>query len=134
MLSPLRFMMRLLVGLAVLALVLAAIGIYGVLSYIVAQRAHEIGIRIALGAGARRIVQLVVRQGAFMAAIGVALGLLGALGATRVLRAILFGASATDPLVLASVAAVLLLVALVACVLPVRRALLVDPVDTLRLE
>jgi putative ABC transport system permease protein len=134
MLSPLRFMMRLLVGLAVLALVLAAIGIYGVLSYIVAQRAHEIGIRIALGAGARRIVQLVVRQGAFMAAIGVALGLLGALAVTRVLRAILFGASATDPLVLASVAAVLLLVALVACVLPVRRALLVNPVDTLRLE
>lgn len=134
MLSPLRFMMRLLVGLAVLALVLAAIGIYGVLSYIVAQRAHEIGIRLALGAGTRRIVQLVVRQGAFMAAIGVAIGLLGALGATRVLRAILFGASATDPLVLAAVAAVLLLVALVACVLPVRRALLVDPIDTLRLE
>jgi putative ABC transport system permease protein len=134
MISPLRFMMRLLTGLAALALLLAAIGIYGVLSYTVAQRAHEIGIRSALGAGTRRTVQLVLRQGAFMAAIGVALGLLGALGTTRILRAILFGASATDPFVLGGVAVVLLFVALMASVVPVFRALRVDPVDTLRLE
>lgn len=134
MISPLRFMMRLLAGLAGLALLLAAMGIYGVLSYTVAQRAHEIGIRSALGAGARRTVQLVLRQGAVMAAIGVGLGLLGALATTRVLRAILFGASATDPFVLGGVAAVLLLVALCASILPVLRATRVDPADTLRLE
>ena len=132
--SPLRFMMRLLTGLAALALLLAAMGIYGVLSYTVAQRAHEIGIRSALGAGVSRTLQLVLRQAAVMAAVGVALGLLGALATTRVLRAILFGASATDPVVLGVVAAVLLLVALVASVLPAFRALRVDPVDTLRLQ
>jgi putative ABC transport system permease protein len=132
--APIRFMMRLLVGLAALALVLAAIGIYGVLSYVVAQRTHEIGIRAALGAGARRIVQLVVRQGVMLAAIGVILGLFGALASTRVLRGLLFGASATDPLVLAAVAGLLLIVALVACVIPIRRALRVDPVDSLRVE
>jgi len=134
LISPLRFMMRLLTGLAALALLLAAMGIYGVLSYTVAQRAHEIGIRSALGAGVRRTLQLVLRQAALMAAIGVALGLLGALATTRVLRAILFGASATDPVVLGAVAVVLLLVALVASVLPAFRALRVDPVDTLRLQ
>ena len=133
-LAPIRFMMRLLIGLAALALVLAALGIYGVVSYVVAQRAHEIGIRAALGAGTRRIVQLVVRQGVSLAAIGVILGLGGALASTRVLRGVLFGASSTDPVVLAAVAGVLLLVALIACVIPVRRALRVDPVDALRVE
>ena len=132
--SPIRFMMRLLVALAVLALVLAAMGIYGVLSYIVAQRAHEIGIRVALGAGARRIMHMVVRYGLTLAAIGVTLGLLGAVASTRVLRALLFGASATDPLVLGAVAAVLFVIALLACVIPIRRALRVDPVDALRVE
>lgn len=132
MLAPLRFMMRLLVGLA--ALILAAIGIYGVVSYIVAQRAYEIGIRVALGAGGRRIVHLVVRQGVALAALGVALGLLGAFASTRVLRAILFGASSSDALVLGAVAGGLLLIALLACVIPVRRALRVDPVDALRVE
>ncbi|MEW5918574.1 MAG: ABC transporter permease, partial [Gemmatimonadota bacterium] len=134
MLAPLRFMMRLLVALAFLALVLAALGIYGVLSYVVTQRVHEIGIRVALGAGARRIVQFVVSRGVMLTGIGIVLGLLGALASARVLRAILFGASATDPAVLASVALVLLLVALTACVVPVRRALRVDPVDALRVE
>jgi putative ABC transport system permease protein len=134
MLSPLRFMMRLIVGLAALALILATIGIYGVLSYVVSQRSHEIGIRVALGAGRRRVIQLVVRQGVAMAAIGVVLGLLGAFAATRVLRGVLFGASSTDPVVLAAVAGVLLTVALIACVIPVRRALRVDPVDSLRVE
>jgi ABC-type antimicrobial peptide transport system permease subunit len=124
----------LLVALASLALVLAALGIYGVLSYIVTQRVHEIGIRVALGAGARRIIQLVVSRGVMLTGIGIVLGLLGALASARVLRAILFGASATDPAVLASVAVVLLLVALSACVVPVRRALRVDPVDALRVE
>ncbi|MGQ0642579.1 MAG: ABC transporter permease [Gemmatimonadaceae bacterium] len=132
--SPIRFMMRLLVVLAVLALVLAAMGIYGVLSYIVSQRAHEIGIRVALGAGGRRVVHLVVRQGVALAVLGVAVGLLGAFAATRVLRAFLFGANAMDPLVLAAVAGTLLVVALIACVIPVRRALRVDPVDALRVE
>ncbi len=133
-LAPIRFMMRLLLGLAALALILAAMGIYGVVSYVVAQRAHEIGIRAALGAGARRIVQLVVRQGVTPAAIGVVLGLFGALASTRVLRGLLSGASSTDPVVLAAVAALLLAVALIACLIPVRRALRVDPVDALRVE
>jgi putative ABC transport system permease protein len=133
-LAPIRFMMRLLIGLAALALVLAAMGIYGVVSYVVAQRAHEIGIRAALGAGTRRIAQLVVRQGVTLAAIGVVLGLGGALASTRVLRGLLFGASSTDPIVLGAVAGVLLIVALIACVIPIRRALRVDPVDALRVE
>jgi putative ABC transport system permease protein len=134
MLAPLRFMMRLLMALALLALVLAALGIYGVLSYIVTQRVHEIGIRVALGARARTIVQLVVSRGVTLTAIGVLLGLAGALASARVLRAILFGASPSDPVVLGSVAVVLLVVALSACILPVRRALRVDPVDALRVE
>jgi putative ABC transport system permease protein len=133
-LAPIRFMMRLLIGLAALALVLAAMGIYGVLSYVVAQRAPEIGIRVALGASTRRIVPLILRQGAVLAGLGILIGVAGALASAQVLRSLLFGASATDPLVLVLVSFALLTIALLACVVPVRRALRVDPVDALRVE
>ena len=116
------------------ALLLAAIGIYGVIGYAVAQRTREIGIRIALGAEQRDIVRLIVGQGMVLIVIGAGIGLALALAATRLLKSLLFGVSATDPLTFVSVLVVLIGVALLACYLPARRAMKVDPLVALRYE
>ena len=117
---------------AAAALVLASIGIYAVISYAVAQRTREIGIRMALGAAQGHVLGLIVRDGMAPTLVGVALGAAGALGATRLMRSLLYGVSATDPAVFAVVATMLLLVALAACLVPARRAARVDPNVALR--
>ena len=129
-----RFTMLLLGLFAAVALVLAAIGIHGVLSYAVSQRRREIGIRMALGARASDLVSLVVRQGIWLAAIGLAGGLAGALALSRLLTTQLFGVRPTDPATYASVAVVLFVVALAATAAPARRAASVDPIVSLRSE
>jgi ABC-type antimicrobial peptide transport system permease subunit len=129
-----RFSMILLGVFATLALVLSSIGIYGVLSYLVGQRMHEIGIRIALGAQQRNVLMLILGEGTKTAIIGVAIGLAAALGLTRLMASVLYGVSATDPLTFAAVAIVLTFVALVACYIPARRAMRVDPIIALRYE
>jgi putative ABC transport system permease protein len=116
------------------ALLLAAIGIHGVMSYSVARRTHEIGIRLALGADRHDIMKLMVGQGMVLVLIGAGLGLVLALALTRVVKSLLFGISATDPLTFASVVLVLVGVALAACYLPARRATKVDPLVALRYE
>jgi putative ABC transport system permease protein len=127
-----RFMSTLAAALAVIATVLAAIGIYGVLSYGVAQRLREIGLRIALGAAPRNVRRMVLKQVAWMAGIGVALGVSLALVLGQVGRALLYGLTPTDPLVPAIAVATLLTVVLVAAYWPARRAAHVDPVTALR--
>jgi len=126
------FTMMLLATAAALALLLSAVGIYGVISYVVAQRRGEIGIRMALGARTGQVRGLVVRQSLALAAVGVAIGLAGALATTRVLGALLFGVSPTDPLILAAATALLVTLAALASYFPARRASQVDPVETLR--
>jgi predicted permease len=127
-----RFAMILLAVFAALALVLASIGIYGVISYIAGQRTHEIGLRMALGAQRSHVLKIVLGQGARLALLGVVIGLAAAAGLTRLMTTILYGVSATDPLTFSAVAIVLTLVALVACYIPARRAMRVDPVVALR--
>jgi putative ABC transport system permease protein len=117
-----------------IALILSAAGLYGVISYLVAQRTREIGMRMALGAQTRDVLRLVMGQGAGLTAAGIVLGLLGALAATRVLENLLYGVSARDPLTFASIAALLALVALAATWLPARRASQVDPIVAIRSE
>ncbi|MEJ7811034.1 MAG: ABC transporter permease [Gemmatimonadaceae bacterium] len=129
-----RFTMALIALFAVLALVLAAVGIYGVLSYTVARRTGEIGLRMALGAGRGRVLRLVVGQGMSLTLLGVAAGGAAALVATRALRTLLFGVSATDPVVFVGVALLLGSVAFVAAYVPARRASRVDPMVALRSE
>jgi predicted permease len=129
-----RFAMILLAVFAALALVLASIGIYGVISYIAGQRTHEIGIRMALGAQRSHVLKIVLGQGARLALLGVVIGLAAAVGLTRLMTTILYGVSATDPLTFSAVAIVLTLVALVACYIPARRAMRVDPIVALRYE
>jgi putative ABC transport system permease protein len=129
-----RFTMLLLGLFAAVALMLAAIGIHGVLSYAVSQRRREIGIRMALGARASDLVSLVVRQAVALAAVGLAGGLAGALALTRFLTTQLFGVTSTDPATYASVAIVLFVVALAATAAPARRAASVDPIVSLRSE
>jgi predicted permease len=130
--SPKRLMTLLLAGFSVLALVLAALGIYGVISYSVSQRTHEMGIRMAVGASARSVVNLVIGEGMKMAAIGVAVGLVGSLALTRLMQSLLFGVSAADPVTFGANAVILTAVALLACWLPARRAAKVDPMVALR--
>jgi predicted lysophospholipase L1 biosynthesis ABC-type transport system permease subunit len=129
-----RFAMILLGGFAVLAFVLASVGIYGVIAYIVGQRTQEIGIRMALGAQRNHVLRLVVWQGARLALMGVSIGIAGALALTRLMTNLLYGVSATDPLTFAGLALILTLVAIAACCLPARRAMRVDPVVALRYE
>jgi len=132
--APRRFNMMLLGIFAGVALVLAAVGLYGVMSYSVSWRTHEIGIRMALGAKRPDVLRLVVRQGMIMALIGLGFGLIGAFSLSRVMRSMLHGVSPTDPLTFTGVSIVLLGVALLACLIPARRATRVDPIVALRNE
>jgi putative ABC transport system permease protein len=132
--APRRFNLRLLTIFAASALVLAATGLYGVISYGVAQRKRELGIRIALGARPGDVLKLVTGEGMALAIIGVALGLMAALALTRVMEGLLFGVSATDPLTFMVIALLLMFVALLACYIPARRATKVDPLIALKSE
>ena len=128
------FSMVLLSSFACLALLLSSIGIYGVISYLVGQQTREIGIRVALGAQRNDVLRLILGNGARMALLGVAIGLVAALGLTRVMAGMLYGVSATDPATFLLVALVLMLVAFAACYIPARRAMRVDPLVALRYE
>lgn len=132
--SQQQFLMTLLSVFAGLALFLGSIGLYGVLSYGVARRTRELGIRSALGAKQSDLLALVVRQGMTMTAIGIVVGIIASLGLTQFLRSILYGVTPQDPIVLAAVTTVLIVVALAACLVPARRAASVDPVIALREE
>jgi predicted permease len=129
-----RFSMEMVGLFAVTALLLAGLGIYGVISYMVSERTHEIGIRIALGAESTNILQIVLRQGLGLALAGAAVGLIGALIVSNLMSGLLYGVRPTDPLTFASVALLLIGVALLACYIPARRALRVDPLVALRHE
>ncbi len=129
-----RQQMTLLGAFAALALLLASIGLYGVLSYSVTQRVREIGLRMALGASASSVTQMVVKHGITLTGIGVAIGLAGSWAATRTLKKMLYGVSSTDPTTFAAVAALLTVIALAACWIPARRASRVDPIVALREE
>jgi len=133
-LAPKRLTMAVIAAFAGLALVLAAIGIYGVLSFTVVQRTHEIGVRMALGASRNSVLRMVVGQATAMAACGIAIGIGAALGVSRVLSSLLYGVRSTDPPVFAGVSAVLLAVAAMAAYLPAHRAAKVDPMTALRHE
>jgi putative ABC transport system permease protein len=113
---------------------LAAVGLYGVMAYSVTQRSHELGIRIAVGASPRDILRLVLGQGVRMTLLGAAIGLVASLAVTRALSSLLFGVSTTDPVTFIVVPVVLAFVAMLACYLPARRAMRVDPMIALRYE
>jgi putative ABC transport system permease protein len=132
--APRRFIMMLIGLFAAVALMLTAVGIYGVVSFSVSQQTREIGIRIALGAPRRTVLGHVLRQGTVVALVGIAIGLAGSFGLTRLIANQLFGVSATDPTTFVIVATLLMLVTLTACYLPARRATKVDPMAALRHE
>jgi putative ABC transport system permease protein len=129
-----RFQALLLGLFAALALVLACVGLYGVISYSVAQRTHEIGVRVALGAQPVDVLRLMIRQGMTLTLVGLIVGIAAGSVATRVLSDMLYGVSTTDPLTFVGVPAFLLLVAFVACYIPARRATRIDPLVALRYE
>jgi putative ABC transport system permease protein len=129
-----RFAATLLGLFAFTALLLAVIGVHGLLSYSVAQRTRELGIRMALGATSGEVVGMVVKKGLVLSGLGLGLGLVGALSVTGLLRGMLFGVAATDPLTFAFVAAAMLGAALIACLAPARRATAADPMEALRAE
>jgi putative ABC transport system permease protein len=133
-LSRPRFNMLLLSVFAVLSLILAAVGVYGVMAYSVSQRTGEIGVRVALGAQNKDILRLIVGQGLLLALIGIVTGMAGAVALTRVMSSLLFGVSATDPLTFLVIAVLLAGVAVLACYIPARRALKIDPIVALRHE
>jgi putative ABC transport system permease protein len=129
-----RFTMLLLATFASVAVLLAAIGVYGVLAYLVSQRTQEIGVRLAIGARPEDVVRLFVREGAALTLVGVACGLAGALAVTRTLSTLLFGVTTTDPVTFTAVAGTLAIVALLASYFPARRAARVDPMSALRAD
>ncbi len=129
-----RFTLLLYAGFALLALVLAAVGIYGLMAYTVSQRTQEIGLRIALGASRNNVTSLIVGEGSILALIGLGLGIGGAVLVGRTMQSTLYGVQALDLFVIASVTAVLLVTALLASYLPARRAAGIDPMQALRME
>jgi putative ABC transport system permease protein len=132
--STQRLTMMLLGVFAALALTLSAIGIYGVISYLTGRRIHEIGVRMALGASSEDVLRMVLGQGMRTTLIGVGLGIAAALGLTRLITKVIYGVGASDPLTFLGVAALLISVALLACYIPARRAMRVDPMIALRYE
>ena len=133
-LSNRRLPMQLMAAFALLALTLAAVGVYGVMAYSVAARTREIGVRVALGAQPSNVFGMIVRQGLAAAAVGLTLGLMGAVALGRVLTRLLYGVTPTDGPTFIAVTAVLLVVTLAACLVPARRAVRVDPLEALRSE
>jgi ABC-type antimicrobial peptide transport system permease subunit len=129
-----NFMMFLLSLFATLALTLATVGIYGVISYAVSQRTREIGVRMALGANPRDVLRLILGEGLKLVLAGVALGIIAALAMTRLLTTLLYGVSVTNPVIFLSVVLILVAVSLAACFVPARRAMRVDPIVALRYE
>jgi putative ABC transport system permease protein len=132
--APSRFAMALLAAFSGVALLLSAVGLYGVIAYAVTQRTREIGIRLALGAAPRSVTSLVVRSGMHLTGVGVTLGVAAAVGGTRVLRGMLYGVSPGDPMTFTAIVALVVAIALAACYLPARRAAHIDPTEALRAE
>lgn len=129
-----RFNSTLLTVFALAALLLASAGVYGVISFFVTQRTREIGLRVVLGARSTDVIRLIVGQGMRITALGIVAGLLGALALTRLMSNLLYGVSTSDPMTFAAVAGLMIVVALLACYLPARRATKVDPLVALRYE